>query len=176
MSRRRKNRKHIKRARIRKGIEQLENRTLPGGFLDLLAGAAFVAHFDLLDETELKPEQVDAVVAKHSAASSATTTLASNALVGSIFAGADSGPLDQLDRRHDAVDSSPPLIAMRNVERAFPEWGASLALSPLPESHTTSGTPSLAVTHRAERRALGVLFPNSAPTHSAIQRRLSVPM
>lgn len=58
--RQRRNRNKANRSRrnsIRKGVEQLESRVLPGGFLDLLAGAAIASHFDLLPEEQLVPEE-----------------------------------------------------------------------------------------------------------------------
>ncbi len=60
--RRRLNRnKHTRSRRsfIRNGVEQLESRVLPGGFLDLLAGAAFASNFDLLPEEQLVPEEIE---------------------------------------------------------------------------------------------------------------------
>ncbi len=53
--------KHIqsRRSDIRNGVEQLENRVLPGGFLDLLASAAIASTFDLLPEEQLVAEEVD---------------------------------------------------------------------------------------------------------------------
>jgi len=55
--RRRRNCTRTTKARIRKGIEQLENRVLPGGFLDLLISAAFASQFDLVAEEELEDEE-----------------------------------------------------------------------------------------------------------------------
>lgn len=59
--RRRKRNKQIRsrRSLIRSGVEQLESRVLPGGFLDLLAGAAFASNFDLLPEDQLVPEEIE---------------------------------------------------------------------------------------------------------------------
>ena len=60
--RRRLNRnKHTRSRRsfIRNGVEQLESRVLPGGFLDLLAGAAFASNFDLLPEEQLVPDEIE---------------------------------------------------------------------------------------------------------------------
>ncbi|MDA1051701.1 MAG: hypothetical protein O3C40_14625 [Planctomycetota bacterium] len=45
---------------IRNGVEQLESRVLPGGFLDLLAGAAIAATFDLLPDEQLVPQEIEA--------------------------------------------------------------------------------------------------------------------
>ncbi|MDA1053604.1 MAG: hypothetical protein O3C40_24415 [Planctomycetota bacterium] len=47
------------RSQIRNGVEQLESRVLPGGFLDLLAGAAIASNFDLLPAEQLIPEEVE---------------------------------------------------------------------------------------------------------------------
>lgn len=44
---------------VRNGVEPLESRVLPGGFLDLLAGAAFASNFDSLLEECLIPEEVE---------------------------------------------------------------------------------------------------------------------
>ena len=60
--RRRLNRnKHTRSRRnfICNGVEQLESRVLPGGFLDLLAGAVFASNFDLLPEEQLVPELIE---------------------------------------------------------------------------------------------------------------------
>lgn len=53
--------KHIRshRSFIRNGVEQLESRVLPGGFLDLLAGAAIAFTLDLLPEEQLVPEEFE---------------------------------------------------------------------------------------------------------------------
>jgi hypothetical protein len=56
---RRKRLNRMKRTEIRRGTEPLENRVLPGGFLDLLAGAAFASAFDLLPEEQLVPEEIE---------------------------------------------------------------------------------------------------------------------
>ncbi|MDA1055349.1 MAG: hypothetical protein O3C40_33425 [Planctomycetota bacterium] len=61
--RRRLNRNKRTRSRrtfIRNGIEQLESRVLPGGFLDLLAGAALASNWDLLPEEYLPAEEIEA--------------------------------------------------------------------------------------------------------------------
>ena len=61
--RQRLNRKKQTRSRrsfVRNGVEQLESRVLPGGFLDLLAGAAIAATFDLLPDEQLVPEELEA--------------------------------------------------------------------------------------------------------------------
>ncbi|MBC8352328.1 MAG: hypothetical protein H8E66_10085 [Planctomycetes bacterium] len=54
------------RSQIRNGVEQLDKRVLPGGFLDLLAGAAIASQFDLLPDEQLVPEEIesDATAAK----------------------------------------------------------------------------------------------------------------
>ena len=54
--------KHIRshRSLIRNGVEQLESRVLPGGFLDLLAGAALVSNLDLLPAEQFIPEEIEA--------------------------------------------------------------------------------------------------------------------
>ena len=48
-----------RRSFIRIGVEQLERRIQPGGFLDLLAGAAIASTFDLLPEQQLVPEEIE---------------------------------------------------------------------------------------------------------------------
>ena len=60
--RRRLNRNKRTRSRrgfIRIGVEQLESRVQPGGFLDLFAGAAIASTFDLLPEQPLVPEGIE---------------------------------------------------------------------------------------------------------------------
>ena len=78
--RRRKPHSRITKARIRKGIEQLENRVLPGGFLDLLVSAAFASQFDLMGEEELEAEeqteQTRSAIPRPKPAVSTTTPLA----------------------------------------------------------------------------------------------------
>lgn len=49
-----------RRSFIRNGVEQLENRVLPGGFLDLLAGAAIISTLDLLPAEHFAPEETEA--------------------------------------------------------------------------------------------------------------------
>ncbi|MDA1055635.1 MAG: hypothetical protein O3C40_35010 [Planctomycetota bacterium] len=49
-----------RRSFIRNGVEQLESRVLPGGFLDLLAGAAFASNLDLLPAEQFVPEEIEA--------------------------------------------------------------------------------------------------------------------
>jgi hypothetical protein len=49
-----------RRSFIRNGVEQLESRVFPGGFLDLLAGAAIAATFDLLPDEFSIPEEIEA--------------------------------------------------------------------------------------------------------------------
>jgi hypothetical protein len=56
--RRMKRTKHT-RSFVRNGVEQLESRVLPGGFLDLLAGAAVASNFELLPEEQLISEEVE---------------------------------------------------------------------------------------------------------------------
>ncbi|MDA1052531.1 MAG: hypothetical protein O3C40_18905 [Planctomycetota bacterium] len=50
-----------RRSFIRNGVEQLESRVFPGGFLDLLAGAAIASNLDLLPAEEFVPEEIEAV-------------------------------------------------------------------------------------------------------------------
>jgi len=54
--------KHLQRQRcaIRKGVEQLESRVLPGGFLDVLASAFVADQFDLLSAERAIEEESDA--------------------------------------------------------------------------------------------------------------------
>ncbi|MBC8355406.1 MAG: hypothetical protein H8E66_25800 [Planctomycetes bacterium] len=49
-----------RRSQIRNGVEQLDKRILPGGFLDLLAGAAIASTFDLLPDEQFLPEEIEA--------------------------------------------------------------------------------------------------------------------
>lgn len=48
-----------RRSHIRNGVEQLDKRVLPGGFLDLLAGAAIASQFDLLPNEQLVPAEIE---------------------------------------------------------------------------------------------------------------------
>ena len=64
------------RSSIRQGVEQLENRVLPGGFLDLLASAFVVDQFDLLSAERAIEEESDAQSIQFSAMTTGESELA----------------------------------------------------------------------------------------------------
>ncbi|MCA9122669.1 MAG: hypothetical protein H6822_20895 [Planctomycetaceae bacterium] len=132
MSKRR--RRRIKRSKqirshrnfIRNGIEQLENRVLPGGFLDLLAGAAIVSNLDLLPHEELIPEEA----ASESVGSLTQTTIVGSSLQSELalpttdLGSADNGsepsePDDNFDIAINSGATTAPLLATSIIDSYF---------------------------------------------------------
>ncbi|HRX79771.1 MAG TPA: hypothetical protein P5307_11960 [Pirellulaceae bacterium] len=108
------------------GIEQLENRVLPGGFLDLFAGAAIASNFDLLPEQQLVPEEIES----ESVGSLLQTTIVSSSLESELAlpatdyaadddSSASTEPDDNIDIALDSRSTASTLLATSLIDSFF---------------------------------------------------------